>query len=98
MNKEELYEDIDNSQSITQKYLGLSLAKFLSLLLVVLALGIYIGILLYGANSLEVLFGLQDYENYLQSEVHRLKNENAELQREYFELKEISAPVSPKSK
>jgi hypothetical protein len=98
MNKEELYEDIDNSQGITQRYLGLSLTKFLSLLLVVLALGIYLGVLLYGTNSLEVLFGLQDYENYLQSEVHRLKNENAELQREYFELKEISAPVSPKSK
>ena len=91
MNQEELYEDIDNSQSITQRYLGLSLAKFLSLLLIVLALGIYLGVLLYGTNSLEVLFGLQDYENYLQGEVHRLKNENAELQREYFELKEISA-------
>ncbi|MCK9492659.1 MAG: hypothetical protein M0Q24_11305 [Sulfurimonas sp.] len=91
MRTEELYEDIDSSQSITQKYLGLSLAKFLSLILIVLALGIYIGILLYGTNSLEVLFELQEYENYLQSEVHRLKHENAELQREYFELKEISA-------
>jgi hypothetical protein len=91
MNQEELYEDIDNSQSITQRYLGLSLTKFLSLLLIVLALGIYLGVLLYGTNSLEVLFGLQDYENYLQDEVHRLKSENAELQREYFELKEISA-------
>jgi len=91
MNQEELYEDIDNSQSITQRYLGLSLGKFLSLLLIVLALGIYLGVLLYGTNSLEVLFGLQDYENYLQTEVHRLKDENAELQREYFELKEISA-------
>ncbi|MEA2091469.1 MAG: hypothetical protein U9O83_03765 [Campylobacterota bacterium] len=91
MIQEELYEDIDNSQSITQRYLGLSLAKFLSLLLIVLGLGVYIGVLLYGTNSLEVLFGLQDYENYLQSEVHRLKDENAALQREYFELKEISA-------
>jgi hypothetical protein len=91
MQNEELYEDIDNSQSITQRYLGLSLGKFLSLFLIVLALGIYLGVLLYGTNSLEVLFGLQDYENYLQDEVYRLKNENAELQREYFELKEISA-------
>lgn len=91
MQNEELYEDIDNSQSITQRYLGLSLAKFLSLIIAVLALGIYLGILLYGTNSLEVLFGLQEYEDYLQSEVHRLKHENAELQREYFELKEISA-------
>ncbi len=91
MQNEELYEDIDNSQSVTQRYLGLSLVKFLSLILIVLVLGIYIGVLLYGTNSLEVLFELQEYENYLQSEVHRLKHENAELQREFFELKEISA-------
>ncbi len=91
MENEELFEDIDSSQSTTEKYLGLSLAKFLFLFLIVLAVGIYIGILLYGTNSLEVLFELQDYENYLQSEVYRLKDENAELQREYFELKEISA-------
>ncbi len=91
MNQEELYEDIDNSQSITQKYFGLSIKKFLILFLIVLTVGIYIGILLYGTNSIEILFGLDDYENFLQSEVFRLKNENAELQREYFELKEISA-------
>jgi hypothetical protein len=91
MQKEELYEDIDNTQSLTQEYLGLSLTKFLFLLFIVLAFGVYIGILLYGTNSLEVLFGLQDYEEYLNSEIIRLKDENAELQREYFELKEISA-------
>jgi len=91
MQEEELYQDIDTSQSITQKYLGLSLGKFFILFSIVISLGIYLGILLYGTSSLEVLFGLQDYENYLQDEVVRLKNENAELQREYFELKEISA-------
>ena len=91
MQNEELYEEIDNTQSFTQRYLGLSLFKFLLLLLIVLALGIYVGVLLYGTNSLEVLFGLQEYENYLQDEIIRLKSENAELQREYFELKEISA-------
>jgi len=91
MNQEELYEEIDNTQGITQKYLGLSLTKFFSLVFAVLALGVYLGVLLYGTNSLEVLFGLNDYEEYLHSEIHRLKDENAELQREYFELKEISA-------
>ena len=64
---------------------------FLSLRLV------YIGVLFYGTNSLEILFGLQDYEHYLQSEILRLKSENAGLQKDYFELKEISAPVSIKS-
>jgi hypothetical protein len=91
MNQEELYEEIDNTQSITQEYLGLSLTKFFTLFFIVIALGIYLGVLLYGTNSLEILFGLQDYENYLQDEVYRLKDENAELQREYFELKEITA-------
>ena len=89
--QEELFEEIDNTQSITQKYLGLSVAKLLILLLMVLAFGIYIGLILYGTNSLEILFGLEEYEVYLQDEVYRLKHENAELQREYFELKEISA-------
>ena len=91
MNDEELFEGIDDTQSITQKYLGLSLFKFFALTIIVLAVGVYIGILLYGTNSLEIFLGLQDYEEYLQSEIHRLKGENAELQREYFELKEISA-------
>ena len=91
MQKEELYEEMSNEQSFTQRYLGLSLLKFLLLILIVLAIGIYVGVLLYGTNSLEVLTGLADYENYLHNEILRLKSENAELQREYFELKEISA-------
>ena len=91
MQNEELYEDIDNTQSLTQEYLGLTLKKFLILVTVVLGFGIYLGVLLYGTNSLEVLFGLQDYQEYLNSEIFRLKDENAELQREYFELIEISA-------
>jgi len=91
VNKEELYEEIDTSESVTQRYLGLSLTKFFILFLIVVLLGIYLGVLLYGTNSIEVLFGLQDYESYLQGEVDQLKVKNADLQREYFELREISA-------
>lgn len=91
MNQDEIYEDIDQTQSFTQKYLGLSLSKFLILFILVLSAGVYVGVILYGTNSLEILFGLQEYEEYLQSEIYKLKHENAELQREYFELKEISA-------
>jgi len=91
MENEELFEEIDTKESITQKYLGLSLGKFLALFSIVVLLGIYLGVLLYGTNSIEVLFGLQDYDAYLQDEVDKLKIQNAELQREYFELKEISA-------
>lgn len=91
MQNEELFEEIDVSESVTQKHLGLSLQKFFFLLSIVVILGIYLGILLYGTSSLEILFGLQDYQVYLYDEVSRLKLENADLQREYFELKEISA-------
>ena len=91
MHNEELYDGIDNTLSITEEYLGLSLSKFLFLVFIVLITGIYIGILLFGDNSLEVLLGLEDYHNYLQDEITSLKNKNASLQKEYFELKEISA-------
>ena len=91
MNQEELYEDIDTSQDITQKYLGLTLGKFFVLFIIVILLGIYLGVLLYGSSSLEVLLNLQEYESYLSDEITRLKSENSQLQREYFELKEISA-------
>ena len=91
MLKEELFETIDTSQSITQKHLGISVGKFLLFVVIVIFFGVYLGVLLYGTSSLEVLFGLQEYENYLTNEIARLKNENAQLQREYFELKEISA-------
>lgn len=89
--QEELFEDIDTKGSITQEYLGLSVTKFLVLLFVVLAFGVYLGVILYGTNSVEILLSLQEYELYLVEEVDRLKEENASLQREYFELKEISA-------
>ena len=91
MHNEELYDGIDNTLSITEQYLGLSLNRFLILLFIVLIAGIYIGILLFGDNSLEVLLGLEDYQIYLQDEITRLKSLNADLQKEYFELKEISA-------
>jgi len=91
MKKEELYEEIDDTQNFIQKYLGLSLLKFLIILFLVGLFLVYVYILLNGTNSVKILFGLNNYENYLKSEIVRLKNENAELQREYFELKEISA-------
>lgn len=91
MKHEELYEDLDQYQDVTERYLGLSLKKFILLFLLIIILGVYIGILLYGTNSLEVLMSIEDYEVYLQNEIERLKAENAQLQKEYFELKEISA-------
>ena len=89
--QDELFKEIEDTQTLPERYLGLSWTKLLFALLLVLALGIYIGILLYGDNSLDVLLGLEEYEDYLKDEVSRLKQENAILQKEYFELKELQA-------
>lgn len=87
--KEELYSEIDNTQNLSEQYFGLSWSKLIIAITIVLALGIYLGILLFGNNSLEVLLGLEEYETYLQKEIDLLKNENANLQKSYFELKEL---------
>jgi len=87
--KEEDFE-VEEELSLTQKYLGLSTRTFLLLVTFVILMGIYIGVILYGKNSVNVLLGLQTYESYLKDEICHLKQENAKLQKEYFELKEIS--------
>ena len=51
--------------------------------------GVYIGIILFGENSLQVLLNLEEYELFLKEEVVKLKTENADLQKELFELKEL---------
>jgi hypothetical protein len=85
--KEELYAS--PSEGITERYLGLSLPKFLLALSVIIVLAVYLGILLFGDNSLEVLLQLEEYQDYLQHEIESYKSQNAALQKEYFELKEL---------
>ena len=93
--KEEDFE-LDEHLSLTERYLGLSIKTFLFLTIFVILMGIYIGIVLYGKNSINVLLGLQNYESYLQDEIQTLKEQNAKLQKEYFELKEISGEADKK--
>jgi hypothetical protein len=85
--KEELY--VTPSEGVTERYLGLSLPKFLTALFIIVVLAIYLGILLFGDNSLEVFLQLEEYEDYLQHEINSYKSQNAALQKEYFELKEL---------
>lgn len=85
--KEKLYAT--PTEGITERYLGLSLPKFLSALAIIVVLAVYLGILLFGDNSLEVLLQLEEYQEYLQHEIDGYKSHNAALQKEYFELKEL---------
>ena len=66
---------------------GLSFRQVIIFIAVIFALGIYVGDLLFGKNSLEVYMNLQSKSDYLKQEVSRLQNENAKLQKDYFELK-----------
>ncbi len=63
--------------------------RYITLIVVVILLAIYIGNLLFGTNSLEVLYRLHIQEKNLRRSIKYLKRENAHLQKEYFELKEM---------
>lgn len=45
--------------------------------------------LLFGDNSIAVYDSLKGRKNYLENEITRLQKENAYLQKEYFELKNL---------
>lgn len=63
--------------------------KIFLLLLAVIFLGIYVGDLLFGRSSLEVLLDLQDGRDTLKQNIKIIKQKNALLQKEYFELKQL---------
>ena len=65
---------------------GLSIKALLITAIGILLFGIYVGILIYGENSLTVLNQLKDKKQGLVEESRALKNENQRLQKEYFEL------------
>ena len=75
---------------------GLSIKALLITLIGILLFGIYLGILIYGENSLTVLNHLQTQKRSLIEEEKVLKAENQRLQKEYFELKQLEP--SEKSK
>jgi len=82
---EEFEEEIDKGDS---KELFFYL-KIFSLLVVVVGFGIYVGDMLFGKSSLDVLLNLQADKEILQKSVEAFKQENAILQKEYFELKDL---------
>lgn len=52
-------------------------------------LSYHVSDILFGDNSLEVYNSLKHKEEYLQREIKRLQLDNAHLQKEYFELKNL---------
>lgn len=68
---------------------GLSLKTLLVTAIGILLFGIYIGILIYGENSLTVLNQLKEKKQGLVQEEKSLKTGNQRLQKEFFELKQL---------
>jgi len=68
---------------------GLSLKTLLVTAIGILLFGIYLGILIYGENSLTVLNQLKEKKQGLIQEERVLKIENQKLQKEFFELKQL---------
>ncbi|MCF6206026.1 MAG: hypothetical protein L3J47_03915 [Sulfurovum sp.] len=68
---------------------GLSLKTLLLATIGILLFGIYVGILIYGENSLTVLQQLREKKRTLKQEAQILKAENQKLQKAYFELKQL---------
>ncbi len=68
---------------------GLSVKAILVTAIGILLFGIYVGVLIYGENSLTVLNHLKEKKQVLIEEEKALKVENQRLQKEYFELKQL---------
>lgn len=78
------FENTQSKKGETSFYI-----KIFLLALVVVIFGIYVGDILFGKSSLEVLLDLQDRRDTLKQNVKIMKQKNALLQKEYFELKQL---------
>ena len=72
-----------------ETFAGLSLKTLLVTTIGILLFSIYVGILIYGENSLTVLNQLKEKKQDLFQEKILLKTENQRLQKEFFELKQL---------
>ncbi len=83
------HEVLPTPHKRTYALLGIPLQRIMIALLVVIGLGVYTGFLLFGPNSLTILLGLQEQRNTFEKRIKKLKRQNAALQKEYFELKQL---------
>ena len=75
--------------SKVEEIAGLSIKTLLIAVIGILLFGIYVGVLIYGENSLTVLSQLKEKKHTLIYEARRLNKENQTLQKEYFSLKQL---------
>ncbi len=78
-------------QSFSERRFGLSTPKFFLVSGLIVAILFYLSVLVFGNNSLLVLINLEEYQSFLSEDIEHLKSENATLQKQYFELKELDS-------
>ncbi len=81
---------MSSSPKSQYRWLGFSVKSMLLILTGIIALGLYVGVLIFGENSLVVLNKLHSDKDRLLSERKQLKVANQNLQKEYFELLQLS--------
>jgi len=94
MNYQEHDQILDSSvshQSFSERRFGLSTGKFFLLSGLIVAILFYLSVLVFGNNSILVLINLEEYQTFLSEDIEHLKSENAALQKQYFELKELDS-------
>lgn len=84
----EILEEYDEKE-IKKSYSFKSFFRLLAITICVVLFGIYIGNMMFGKRSLDVMLNLQDQREQLKKDVEILKKRNAELQKTYFELKDL---------
>ncbi len=68
---------------------GFSFLQTLFLAGIVLAAAIFVGDMLFGKNSWQVLVSLKKQQRILDRKIDKISKENANLQKQYFELKSL---------
>ena len=63
--------------------------RFMLIAFCVVCFGVYVGNIVFGKRSLDVMLSLQEQKTQLERDVETLKKQNAQLQKAYFELKEL---------
>jgi uncharacterized protein YlxW (UPF0749 family) len=68
---------------------SISARKKIYLIGVIFIVGIYLGIMFFGENSVLALYNIDKEKKELIKEINDLKESNQKLQKDYFELKQL---------
>ena len=82
--------NVKGDEKSRPEWFGFSVRSLLLIVAGIFLFGFYVGVLLFGENSLEVLNTLTREKAQLKNEKRRLQRENQKLQKQYFELLQIT--------